>query len=119
MKKYRDYFKDYYNINFGADFEVHHIDLNRKNNDIDNLMILPKKLHHKYHMIINSTLSLKESIFDKTFNAKIHSSIICSDSYNLNMCKELIETLKECNKWYDYKLYLDGRLTNIHCLEIY
>ena len=30
-------------------FEVHHIDHNRKNNSIDNLVAIPKKLHKKYH----------------------------------------------------------------------
>lgn len=31
-------------------FDVHHIDLNRLNNDILNLVALPTILHRKYHM---------------------------------------------------------------------
>lgn len=41
MKQYRNYFKNYYKLCFGKDYEVHHIDLNHNNNDISNLMLLP------------------------------------------------------------------------------
>ena len=30
-------------------FEIHHIDFNRENNDISNLVALPKKVHRDYH----------------------------------------------------------------------
>ncbi len=30
-------------------FDVHHLDHNRENNDISNLVALPKELHKKYH----------------------------------------------------------------------
>lgn len=35
------------------DFEVHHLDCNRENNDIYNLVHLPKKIHSKLHSIKN------------------------------------------------------------------
>lgn len=31
-------------------FEIHHIDLNHNNNDFDNLVLLPKKLHKSFHV---------------------------------------------------------------------
>lgn len=46
---YRKYYKDYYSIEFGREFDIHHIDRNRENNDISNLILLPKTLHQKYH----------------------------------------------------------------------
>lgn len=36
-------------IELSNDFEVHHIDLNRKNNEILNLVAIPTKLHRDYH----------------------------------------------------------------------
>ena len=117
MKNYRKYFKEYYGINFSKDYEVHHIDLNHNNDDINNLMLLPKKLHNKYHLLMNSTNTMLD-VFYKTFNAKIHGNAINGDGYNLGMCKELIDTLIECNKWYDYKLYLDGLIPNIHGIRL-
>lgn len=117
VKDYRKYFKNYYGIDFSTKYEIHHIDLDHNNNDIDNLMLLPKTLHSKYHMLLNSTPSMYD-IFNKTFNAKIHSNVVCGDGYNLDMCKKLIETLEECNIWYDYKLYLDKKIPNIHDIEV-
>lgn len=50
-KNYREYYKSYFNIKFGNNMEVHHIDMNRDNNDISNLLLLPKDIHQKYHRI--------------------------------------------------------------------
>ena len=36
------------------DFDVHHIDLNHKNNDIRNLIAIPKSLHQNFHKCINN-----------------------------------------------------------------
>lgn len=115
---YREDFKRHYGIKFGKEYDVHHIDLNHNNNSIENLMVLPKKLHNKYHFLFNSVHSSSENIFGKKFNAQIHSNIINGDNYNLQMAKELIDTLYECNKWYDYKLYLDGVIPNIHNIDL-
>ena len=54
LKNYREKYKRYYNIEFDENYVVHHIDLDRTNNDISNLLLLPKGLHAKYHMILNS-----------------------------------------------------------------
>ncbi len=32
-------------------YEIHHIDHNRKNNDLSNLIDIPKDLHRKYHKL--------------------------------------------------------------------
>ena len=66
MKQYRKYFQDYYGIKLNKNYDIHHIDLNHENNQISNLMILPKKLHNKYHILINSTNFTGDIFF--TFN---------------------------------------------------
>lgn len=54
MKDYKKTYADYYGIIWdSAEFEIHHIDRNRENNDIHNLVLLPKKLHKEYHRIIS------------------------------------------------------------------
>jgi hypothetical protein len=115
-ENYRKKFKKHYGIEFGNEFHVHHIDLDHTNNDIENLMILPKKLHSLYHLMFNSTTG---NGFIKFYNASIHSNTICGDNYNLSMTKKYIDVLVECDKWYDFKLYLEGILPNIHGLEVY
>lgn len=31
---YRKYYKEYYGIDFGSEYDIHHIDFDRSNNDI-------------------------------------------------------------------------------------
>lgn len=114
MKQYRNYFKNYYKLCFGKDYEVHHIDLNHNNNDISNLMLLPKELHSKYHSLLNDYKSSSSCVI----NFIITGNKVCSETYIANILKQLLEVLEECNKWYDYKLYLDGKLPNIHGIDL-
>ena len=46
---YRKYYREKLEVNLDSSFVVHHIDGNRQNNDILNLVALPKRLHLKYH----------------------------------------------------------------------
>lgn len=50
---YRKYYEDYYGINIQDGFVIHHIDGNRNNNRIDNLLMLPNELHARYHFYKN------------------------------------------------------------------
>lgn len=116
-KDYRKIIKEYYNINLESNYDVHHIDLNHNNNEISNLMIIPKKLHQKYHKYLNA-INYNDNIFIKKFDAHIHSNIFKGDNYNLELINNFIPILIECNKWFDYKMYLDGKLPNIHNIII-
>lgn len=49
---YRKYYKDYYGIDFDSNYVIHHIDFDRSNNDINNLILLPSKLHSRYHFLL-------------------------------------------------------------------
>ena len=115
-ENYRKKFKKHYGIEFGPKFHIHHIDLNHENNDIENLMILPEELHNLYHQMFNSTIG---EGFTKFYHSSIHSNTFCGDNYNLIMTKNFIDAIIECGKWYDFKLYLEGILPNIHGLEVY
>ena len=118
MANYRKIYKDYFGIKFGPEYVVHHIDANRENNDISNLLLLPKEVHAKYHLCFNTLKSC-----DKSF--KIESQITgtiskCGNNsqYFITMLKCYLEALDECNKWYDYKMYLMGKLPNIHNIKL-
>lgn len=114
-ENYRKKFKEHYGIDFGSDFEVHHIDLDHSNNDIDNLMLLPKKLHHQYHVSLSA---FRYGGTKVRFDAKICGNHVSGNAYDLMMIEHLVDALIECNKWYDYKMYLDGYLPNIHGFSI-
>lgn len=104
LKNYRTKYKRYYNIEFDNRYVVHHIDGNRENNDISNLVLLPKELHSKYHFH-------KTVIEAQKLNTRITSNAMQSQSYYLVCLEEFMAVLKECNEWYDYKLYLDRKLS--------
>ena len=41
-------------------YDVHHIDFNHDNNDFNNLVLLPKKLHLQFHSSYNQLKSVKD-----------------------------------------------------------
>lgn len=114
MKNYRKYFKEYYGINFDETYEIHHIDFNHNNNNIENLMLLPKELHNRYHTILNS-------MYLTTPVTKIYGFTDSFGGFNemlLNNLKKFMLVYQECQKWKDYKKFLDGEIPNIHNIEV-
>lgn len=77
---YRQLYKDHYGIDFGREMVVHHIDFDRTNNDISNLLLLPNKIHAKYHAAfkmlagINMTRSINDEIRLTDINVPLHYS---------------------------------------------
>lgn len=112
MEHYRKKFKEYYGVSFGCEYDIHHLDLDHNNNDISNLMILPRELHNRYHYLRNEYENGVEIGCDIVGTGVNHSNL------SMDIVEEFIKVLRECNKWYDYKLYLDGRLPNIHRITL-
>ena len=46
---YRSYFERMKGVKLPADWDVHHIDFNRENNDIENLYAMPRVMHRFIH----------------------------------------------------------------------
>lgn len=117
MTDYVKYYKEITNKDFDSNkYQVHHIDLNRNNNDISNLVMLPKELHTKYH-IIEQELRGVNFVPD----LRIKSVIDMGNGYNSFLEYKLSilnKILKECNRWNDYKNYLLGLIPNIHDMEV-
>ena len=111
LKDYRVKYKRYYDIDFGNDFVIHHIDCDHSNNDIKNLLLLPTVLHSKYHF-------QKQIVENMSVPTRITGNGLNSQSYYLSCLQDFIETLKECNKWFDYKMFLDGCIPNIHNIKL-
>ena len=104
LKDYRLKYKRYFGIEFGKEYVIHHIDFDRSNNDISNLLLLPKELHSKYHMIINAiSISPEKPKADGFIDVKLSNTNITH--YNVKMFELLPETIAECNKWLEYKRY--------------
>ena len=103
LKDYRLKYKRYYGIDLGNDYDVHHIDFDRTNNDIKNLLLLPKELHNHYHLLINGLC--ENGQFNKTglVDFKLSNPIITD--YSISLLKHLDECITECKKWINLKRY--------------
>lgn len=120
-ENYRKKYKKYYGIEFSRDYDIHHIDMSRNNNSIENLVLLPKRLHEEYHTLFNSakcfnrTPSTVESPY-----ILLNFAVKPTNLFGLYMCNvdSLLNVAEECCKWYDYKMYLDGKMPNIHKIEL-
>ena len=108
---YREIYKKHFGIDFGSEYAIHHIDGNRTNNNIDNLILLPLELHSKYHQ-------QKQIVDEQKFPTRICGNEVNMQNYSLSYFEDFIETLKECNKWYDFKMFLCGKIPNIHGIKI-
>lgn len=107
---YRQYYKDYYGIEFGPDMVVHHIDFDRSNNNIDNLLLLPNTLHAKYHFALSMLVGPeKEKALDKELQlfgpmVPIHYS---------QWLRIMADTLDEIEPWIRMKMDYDMLPENI------
>lgn len=107
LKNYREKYKRYYGIDFDTNYVIHHIDENRRNNNIDNLLLLPMYLHSKYH-------AYKDALNNYTMDG------LCLDltysgsklrGYQLSQLDELREVLNEVQEWIEYKFLADAGCT--------
>ena len=108
LKNYRLKYKRYYGIDFSDDYVIHHIDFDRSNNDISNLLLLPSELHQRYHFYLTSLCGPYWKEGKLTIETKL-SPFGLIPYNNDDLLLGLIETVKECQKWIEYKNNLDMR----------
>ena len=110
MLNYREKYKKHYGIDFPSHYVIHHIDGNHHNDDICNLILLPNFLHSYYHQWIYPLESIGncESPFKEKTKA-VPYLVTCYSQENEYL---------ECLKWRDFKMYLDGKIPNIHKITL-
>jgi len=97
---YRKYYEEYFNVKLPKDFDVHHIDSDRSNNHIENLVAIPKALHTRYHQSVNQFhFNISESDLLITFN-----NCNVAIQYYLSVMENINNSLIEC---FDYIVYRD------------
>lgn len=78
-------------------FIIHHLDFDRKNNNLSNLLMLPKELHNRYHFYKN----LLENQFEMF--AITESDFIYNVKKYTDLVKKMEVVLIECSYWQTYK----------------
>ena len=93
-KDYRAIYKEFYEIEFDSSFVIHHIDFDRTNNDIDNLILLPRGLHSKYHQVIREIQGTP-----KSENPLIDLKITTDMFYRRFAYEDLAEVVTKIGDW--------------------
>ena len=99
-RNHRQYYKEYYGIDFGEDMDVHHLDFNRDNNCIDNLLLIPKEIHNKFHLCSNSVSGIKNY-----YNPQKLILGSSGSSYEVQMIKCYFDAIEKMEKWNSFKYY--------------
>ena len=100
MTDYKKLYAQTYGITWDADLEIHHIDRNRQNNDISNLILLPGYLHHElliclYEAVFISAQGTTGDIIERMM-ARVFNY---GNSYYQRVFLRLSYVLSECKRW--------------------
>lgn len=85
-------------------------------------MIVPKELHEQYHeCLVNVQMSTEGKGTSRSFefDVKPTGNIYGYQNYALINLIKFMNVLEEMNNWYDYKLYLEGKIPNYHGITLH
>lgn len=101
MINYRELYSQTYGITWDKDLEIHHIDGNRENNDLSNLVLLPSDLHHRLHeiMLRVNICALGNSNTKDLLDDMLFSVLRYGVSYFKDVLGDFIHVLSECCRW--------------------
>lgn len=103
---YRKFYKTALGVDVSTKFDIHHIDFDRNNNSITNLVALPRKLHQDYHTYLLS--------IDKNH---VPVNLMGNCSQHTIHLVEYLDIYMECNRWVDYRNHFLLGYPNIHNLN--
>jgi len=87
-------------------FHIHHIDGNRGNNDIRNLVALPKDIHSEYHLCRSEIGAVDQSLILVLKSSLENGSAF--NSFILDKYIKFVDCWGRCQKYLDYRNYLLG-----------
>lgn len=99
MEDYRKKYADYYEIVIGKGLEVHHVDGDRRNNDMDNLILIPAELHHRLHIGNGHIIAMQDSAERIATRAYKMACLYGGLSYDMMIWEEYAQTMKDMAKW--------------------
>lgn len=119
---YRRLYENHYGITIPPEYDIHHIDFNMDNNNIENLLLLPKDLHRKLHWVRNTSCVNLDGFFDFQGIAAqrpmdyerrcINAALDVYDKLQIWSCRKNCEDMKlhfpGCAGYYDYSIFRIG-----------
>lgn len=107
-KSYRQIYEEAVWEHINQNYVIHHIDFDRTNNRISNLVMLPKELHIKYHSFLQGIdPNWKTGVIKLCF----YVSLGCPNLYiSKDQMIEFYDVMSECQYWLEYRnLLLDNK----------
>lgn len=93
---YRKYYCEYHRVEIPIDYDIHHIDYNHKNNDINNLVALPKELHKKLHDTLYEYQVIKLHSNITLDDIGLHSGKECNRTKFIQALQKYVNVIEEC-----------------------
>lgn len=105
-------------------FDIHHIDFNPENNEILNLVAIPRQLHKQYHKALyNLAGNLKLNIdftilrrYDAWGNLVPHAYHV--EEYYFNQIRAFFYINQKVREWTDFRDCLLGLFSNSYKIDI-
>ena len=121
IMNYRKLYAKHYGIKIPPEYDIHHIDFDRNNNNIENLLLLPKKLHRKLHHVRNTSCVNLDRFFDFQGIAAqrpmdyerrcINAALDVYDELQIWSCRKNFEDIMGQGNWigdFNYNFLRDG-----------
>jgi len=93
MIDYRKFYCDILQVEISKNAVVHHIDHDRNNNDIENLVAIPEHIHQIFHGHANLS---KQIISQLTFQPDMQNADLDKLHKSLKECVEVLEIISIC-----------------------
>lgn len=94
---YRKKYLEFFNLEDDKRFQIHHLDLNRNNNNIYNLVLLPNVVHNRFHFFIAGFESKNKGVITLDLSNPFESMA------DIETCVKVLPILKEIKKWVDIR----------------
>ena len=112
---YTKFYKEQLSISWDSSrFEVHHIDCNRCNNDIKNLVLLPITLHKAYHQVKPNAHSFYEYIQDNFIPEFVQMTFI--GEYQ-DVHSKYIQCLRDMSYWLSLRDALLYKIADVEDIQ--
>ena len=102
MTQYRKLYADYYGITWDAkEMEVHHVDYDRSNNHISNLILLPRWVHRDLHKMYSKVRYIQAFVpsTDQLLKELAREALLVGASYVGDTAKDYYLVLANCSHW--------------------